>query len=39
MKKERMEEPDNFVEMADVKTSKTKSISPTRIEEELSTEE
>jgi hypothetical protein len=29
-----MEEPENFVELEDVTTSETESISPTRIEEE-----
>jgi hypothetical protein len=38
-KKERMEEPDNFVELEDMKTSETESISPTRIKEELSIKE
>jgi hypothetical protein len=38
-KKERMEEPENFVELEDVTTSETESISPTRVEEELSTME
>jgi hypothetical protein len=32
-KKERMERPKIFVELEDVTTSETKSISPTRIEE------
>jgi hypothetical protein len=36
-KKERMEEPENFVELEDVTTSETESRSPTMIYEELST--
>jgi hypothetical protein len=36
-KKERMEEPESFLELEDVTTSETKYISPTRIEEEIST--
>jgi hypothetical protein len=36
-KKERMEEPDNFVEIEDVMASETESINPTMIEEEIST--
>jgi len=34
-----MEEPKNFVELEEVTTHETESISPTRIEEELSTVE
>jgi hypothetical protein len=36
-RKERMVEPENIIELEDVTTSETESLSPTRVEEETST--